>query len=128
MAIQYGNYEKFCSSVRTKSLQCLVESRPSPLLVVARFDITMPFKSRLVLEAHSIRERERERERERLKEKIEKKERNEKEKSFERLCVTNLANIVPCHQAQLSMYAKLMCKFLFATNNFQILTERIILK
>ena len=107
-----------CSSVHTKSLQCLVESRPSPLLVVARFDITMPFKSRPVLEAHSITERERERER--LKEKIEKKERNEtkKEKSFERLCVTNLASMVPCHQAQLSMYAKLMCKFLFATNNF----------
>ena len=71
-----------CSSVHTKSLQCLVESRPFPLLVVARFDITMPFKSRLVLEAHSIRERERERERERLKEKIEKKERNEKRKKF----------------------------------------------
>ena len=71
-----------CSSVHTKSLQCLVESRPFPLLVVARFDITMPFKSRLVLEAHSITERERERERESLKEKIENKERNEKRKKF----------------------------------------------
>ena len=69
-----------CSSVHTKSLQCLVESRPSPLLVVARFDITMPFKSRLVLEAHSIREREREREREVKRKNREKGKKRKKKK------------------------------------------------